>query len=246
MEADSAKHIALLERTSTQIRAGIVESLYHAQSGHLGPSLSIVELLTVLYFGEMRLGMPEPTPDPRHREVFVLSKGHAAPALYATLAERGLLNKELLRTLRAIGSPLQGHPERHRLPYVDATTGSLGQGISMAQGYALGQKLTGNDQRTFCIIGDGESQEGQVWETAMSAAKFRLDNLLCILDHNKFQNEESVARTMPIDTPPLWQKWAAFGWRTEVIDGHDLSEIRRAIVDARKPTGLQQSSSPTR
>ena len=108
----------------------------------------------------------------------------------------------------------------------------------MAQGYALGQKLTGNDQRTFCIIGDGESQEGQVWETAMSAAKFRLDNLLCILDHNKFQNEESVARTMPIDTPPLWQKWAAFGWRTEVIDGHDLSEIRRAIVDARKPTGL--------
>jgi transketolase len=182
-----------------------------------------------LYLQELKLGLPLPVENPNQRDVFVLSKGHAAPALYATLAEAGLISKNLLKTLRKIESPLQGHPERHRLPYIDATTGSLGQGISIAQGYAMGQKLMGSKNKAFCILGDGECQEGQVWETAMSAPKFGLDNLVCIIDKNGFQNEYAVEKTMPIDTPPLKDKWEAFGWMVETVDGHDFGQIQSAL-----------------
>jgi transketolase len=238
MDADEEKSIESLVRIAARIRTSTINSLYTAQSGHLGPSLSIVELLTALYFSVMRLGRPESIPDPCNRDLFVLSKGHAAPSLYATLAERGLIEKQLLSGLRAIESPLQGHPEKHRLAFIDATTGSLGQGISMAQGYAIGQKLRGNDFRTYCIVGDGECQEGQVWEAAMSARKFELDNMVCIVDCNKFQNEESVADTMPVDSPPIHEKWSSFGWRTEVIDGHDFPQILGALSRAQDRKGL--------
>jgi len=223
---------------SKNIRMSILECLYSAQSGHLGPSLSIVEILAILYLKEMKLGLPLPKENPNQRDVFVLSKGHAAPALYATLAEAGLISKDLLKTLRKIESPLQGHPERHRLSYVDATTGSLGQGISIAQGYAMGQKLMKSEYRTFCILGDGECQEGQVWEAAMSASKFGLDNLVCIIDNNGYQNEESVTKTMPIDIPPLKEKWEAFGWLVEIIDGHDFSQLQRALSKAGSIKGV--------
>ena len=223
---------------ASNIRMSIIESLYYAQSGHLGPSLSIVEILAVLYLQELRLGLPLRAQSPNQRDVFVLSKGHAAPALYATLAEAGLISKDVLKTLREIESPLQGHPERHRLPYIDATTGSLGQGISIAQGYAMGQKLMKSKNRTICILGDGECQEGQVWETAMSAPKFELDNLVCIIDNNGFQNEEAVEKTMPIDTPPLKDKWKAFGWMVETIDGHDFDQIQRALSRAGSIKGM--------
>ena len=220
------------------IRVGIIESLYEAQSGHLGPSLSIVEILAVLYLQELRLGLPLPVQSPCNRDVFVLSKGHAAPALYSTLAEAGLISKAMLKTLRKIESPLQGHPERHRLAFIDATTGSLGQGISMAQGYAMGQKIMESNNRTFCILGDGECQEGQVWEAAMSAPKFGLDNLICIIDNNGFQNEDSVVKTMPIDTPRLKDKWEAFGWMVETVDGHDFAQIQKSFLKAGTIKGM--------
>ncbi|MBR9703243.1 transketolase, partial [Candidatus Woesearchaeota archaeon] len=220
-----------LEEHARNIRIKTLDSLYKAQSGHVGPSLSIVEVLTTLYFDEMNLDSEEVT----ERDVLVLSKGHAAPSLYATLAERGLLEESLLDTLRDINSPLQGHPERHRLTYVDATTGSLGQGLAMAQGYALAKKLSGESDNVYCIIGDGETQEGQIWETAMSAPKFKLDNLFVFTDYNKFQNECSIAETMPLDD--LGDKWRAFGWDVYEIDGHDYDQIKKAIADGGSPNG---------
>jgi len=207
------------------IRWKTVNSLYIAKSGHLGPSLSIVEILTALYFNILSLGDKLQSNNLDQRDIFILSKGHAAPALYATLAEAGLISEDLLLTLRKIESPLQGHPERHRLEYIDATTGSLGQGISMAQGYALAQKSKKLKTRTFCIIGDGETQEGQVWETAISAPKFKLDNLICITDNNGYQNEGSTEETMPLNCPTLIEKWQSFGWEVESIDGHNIEAI---------------------
>jgi len=229
-----------LERTAARIRLHIVESIYKAQSGHVGSSFSCTELLTALYFQIMNLGKPKPTPDVKKRDVFILSKGHAAPALYATLAERGLLNPKLLNTLRQIESPLQGHPERHRLAYIDATTGSLGQGLSMAQGYALAKKRQGLQERVYCLVGDGELEEGQVWEAARSIANHKLDNLVCIVDHNKFQLGTPTNDLMP--TKMIESTFDAMDWNRININGHNFEEINRALAAAmrvkNKPTVL--------
>lgn len=226
------EEITHLEDVSVQVRVKVLESLFKAQSGHLGPSLSATELLVALYFREMHNVTEK---DPLKRDVFILSKGHAAPALYAVLAERGLIDAQHLSTLREMGSPLQGHPERHRLGHVDATTGSLGQGLSMAQGYALGFRLSKSSNRVFCMIGDGESQEGQIWEAALSIPNFHLDSVVCIVDYNKFQNERAVIETMPIE--PVADKWRAFGWDVIDIDGHDYAEILEAFERARISNG---------
>lgn len=227
-----------LERIAARIRLHIVESIYKAQSGHVGSSFSCTELLTALYFRTMNLGNPKPTPDVKKRDVFILSKGHAAPALYATFAERGLLNPKLLSTLRQIESPLQGHPERHRLKYVDATTGSLGQGLSMAQGYALSKKRRGAKERVYCLVGDGELQEGQVWEAARSIANNKLDNLVCIVDHNKFQLGGDTNKLMT--TKVIERAFDARGWNRLNINGHNFREIDKAFA-----TALHTKNRPT-
>jgi transketolase len=200
-----------------------------AGSGHPGGSLSAIDLLVALFFHEMRLDPSNPNWDERDR--FVLSKGHAVPALYAVLARKGALSPEELGTLRRLGSRLQGHPDRVRLPAVEASTGSLGQGLSIAQGMAIGMRLAKRTTRIFCLLGDGECQEGQVWEAAMSARQFRLGNLIALIDHNKGQIDGPVNRVM--DIAPLADKWRAFGWRVQEIDGHDFSAILPAFEKTR-------------
>lgn len=214
-----------LKKIARQIRKRTIDSLYAAQSGHPGPSLSIVEILTTLFFKEMNL-------EGDKRDRFILSKGHAVPSLYATLSMLGYISEEQLKTLRKIGSPLEGHPVRSKLPLIDSSTGSLGQGLSVGIGYALGIKLRNQDRRVYVIIGDGESQEGQIWEAAMSAPKFGLGNLLVILDYNKFQNEDSVNDTMPLE--PLAQKWESFNWHVNEVDGHSMDKLLAAYKEARK------------
>ncbi|MEK6705786.1 MAG: transketolase [Bdellovibrionota bacterium] len=212
-----------LKTIAKELRILIIEMLSEASSGHPGGSLSTVDIMTVLWFHEMR----RPNGDR-----FILSKGHAAPALYAALAKCGLINIEEIKTLRKLNSRLQGHPDRVRLPIVEASTGSLGQGLSVAQGIAMGTKMSGEKSRIYCVIGDGESQEGQIWETAMSAPKFKLSNLCVILDYNKGQIDGHVADVMPIE--PVIEKWRAFGWHTIEIDGHDIRQIREAFGEARE------------
>ena len=210
------------------LRVKIVDMLHAARSGHPGSSLSIVELLAVLFFDEMNL-------EGRYRDRLVLSKGHAVPALYAVFAELGWLKDDELGTLRQTGSRLQGHPDMTRLTLLDAGSGALGQGGSIAIGYALASQLRGSGERVYCIIGDGESQEGQIWEAAMYASARRLDNLVYILDHNKFQNEQSLDETLPMG--PLGLKWRSFGWHTLEIDGHSIGQIREAFQKARSARG---------
>ena len=222
-----------LEDKATRIRCHIIESLHSAGSGHTGGSLSCVEILVCLYFGWMRI---EPAnPEWQDRDRFVLSKGHAAPALYATLAERGYFSIDELKTLRKIDSILQGHPDLKKTPGVDMTSGSLGQGISAAVGMALGSKIRSGrfGQRMFdvyTLIGDGECQSGQLWEAAMAAAHYKLDNLTAILDYNGLQIDGPVEEVMGI--APIAAKWQAFNWKTIEIDGHNLKEIREALKQA--------------
>jgi transketolase len=225
-----------LQQIAAQIRLNAIESVHYAKSGHLGASLSCADMLTALYFGGMNLGTPE-TPDMKQRDAFILSKGHAAPGLYATLAERGLLNKQLLPTLRQINSPLQGHPESHRLEYVDCTTGSLGQGLSVGVGIAHSKKLfQGKDaNRVYVILGDGEMQEGQNYEAAMAAPRYGLDNLVCFIDHNKYQIGGTVDRVLRTDA--MAGIFRLLSWNVYEIDGHNMSEINEAIRTAKEPSG---------
>lgn len=226
-----------LEITACKIRMGIIEGVHSAKSGHPGGSLSIAEILAYLYFKEMNIDPKDPKKADRDR--FVLSKGHAAPALYATLAERGYFDKSLLTTLRQIGSILQGHPDMKHIPGVDMSTGSLGQGISAAVGMALSAKHFGDAYRVYAVLGDGEIEEGQVWEAAMFAGNKGLSNLTAFIDYNNLQIDgtiEEVNSAAPID-----KKFEAFGWHTVIIDGNNFDEIENALNEAKtadKPVAI--------
>lgn len=222
-----------LSRVANQIRINIIEAVYNAKCGHPGGSLSIAEIMTYLYFEEMNIDPKNPK-DPL-RDRFVLSKGHTAPALYATLAERGYFPIEDLKTLRKTSSYLQGHPDMKSVPGVDMSTGSLGQGISAACGMALSSKLDGNPYRVYTVLGDGESEEGQVWEAAMFAAHYKLDNLVAILDLNGLQIDGPITEVM--NPTPHDEKFRAFGWNVITIDAHNFDEIEAALKNARATEG---------
>lgn len=217
-----------LEAIACRLRMGIIEGTYNAKSGHPGGSLSSADLLTYLYFKELDVRPDEPDwPD---RDRFVLSKGHAAPVLYAALAERGFFPAEELKHLRHVGSMLQGHPSMKSTPGVDMSTGSLGQGVSTAVGMALAGKIGRKDYRVYALCGDGEIQEGQVWEAMMSAAHFDLDNFVVIIDFNRLQIDGRVTDVM--NPEPLDKKLEAFGFFTQVVDGHDFDELESAFDKA--------------
>lgn len=222
-----------LKKIANDIRIGIIEGVYSAGCGHPGGSLSIADILAYLYFEEMRIDPKNPKWEGRDR--FVLSKGHTAPALYATLAERGYFPKEDLKTLRKIDSYLQGHPDMKGTPGVDMSAGSLGLGISSACGMALSAKISGDDYRVYTIIGDGESEEGQVWEAAMFAAHYKLDNLCVILDLNGLQIDGTIYEVM--NPSPHDKKFEAFGFNVITIDAHNFDEIEGAMRAARQCKG---------
>ena len=222
-----------LTAIARECRIQIIRMLTHAGSGHPGGSLSVIDILTTLLFARMRYDPKRPDwPD---RDRVVLSKGHAVPALYSVMARAGYFPESQLITLRKLGSPLQGHPDRVMLPGIEAATGSLGQGLSVAMGMALGLRLDGRPSRVYCVLGDGETQEGQVWEAAMEAPKLGqpdhpLDNLCVILDYNKIQLDDFVKKVL--DLEPVLEKWKAFGWPVLEIDGHDLAQIDKALDQA--------------
>ena len=197
-----------LSKKAINIRRNIIEMVYMASSGHPGGALSIVDILTVLYFYEMKVDLLNPKAENRDR--LVLSKGHASPALYATLAEKGFIKKEELRKFRSINSLLQGHPDMKKIPGVDMTTGSLGQGLSAANGMALAGKLDQKSYRVYCMLGDGEIEEGQIWEAAMSASHYKLDNLCVIVDNNNLQIDGEISKVM--SPYPIDKKFEAFGF----------------------------------
>ena len=219
-----------LENISKLMRKDIVTMLTESASGHPGGSLSIVDIMSVLFFEEMNISPSNPK-DP-NRDRFVLSKGHAAPALYSALARKGYFEVEELMTLRKTGSRLQGHPNMNDLPGIDMSTGSLGQGISAAVGMALAGKLDKKDYRVYTILGDGELEEGQVWEAAMSAAHYNLDNLTAFVDNNGLQIDGDIKDVM--NPAPIDKKFEAFGWNVLKINGHNYDEIRNAIAEAKK------------
>lgn len=229
-----------LEKIANNVRMDILEEVYNAKSGHIGGAFSIADILTVLYFNEMNIDAK--IPDSPDRDRLVLSKGHASAALYAVLAEKGYIDKEELKTFRNIDSNLQGHPDMNKVPGVDMTTGSLGQGLSAANGMALSSKLDSRGYRVYCILGDGELQEGQVWEAAMTAEKYQLDNLCVIVDANELQLTDSTMNVKGINYNDIEQKFRAFGFQTVVIDGHNIESIIRALTIAEmtkgKPTAI--------
>jgi transketolase len=231
--AADAKTIAKLERMARKIRLNIVHMVGVGQRGHLGGSCSIADVVTALYFSKMRHNPKNPSwPD---RDRFLLSKGHAALVQYAALAECGYFPKEELKSAKRLGSMLQGHPDLKSTTGVEANTGSLGQGLSIACGMAAGLRLDGRDSRVYCVVGDGEIAEGQIWEAAMAASAFRLDNLVAILDRNGLQAMGSVEERF--NTSPLAEKWRAFGWHVLEIDGHDMTAILKALDDADRVKG---------
>ena len=218
-----------LKKTANEIRKGIITAVHSAKSGHPGGSLSAADILTYLYFEEMNIDPAQP--DKRDRDRFVLSKGHAAPALYSTLSERGYFDKKELESLRHIGSILQGHPDMKHIPGVDMSAGSLGQGLSAACGMALAAKLDKADYRVYAMLGDGEIQEGQIWEAAMFAGHRKLDNLTVIVDNNGLQIDGNIAE---VCSPyPIDKKFEAFNFHVINIDGHDFDAIRAAFKEAR-------------
>ena len=229
----NGKEILRLKKIAARIRRDIIVSVSCAKSGHPGGSLSIADLVTVLYFKEMNVS-PERKND-SDRDRFVLSKGHCAPALYAALAIKGFFPEEDLKTLRKVDSYLEGHPSARTVPGVDVSTGSLGQGISNAVGLALAGKLDKKDYRVYTILGDGECEEGEVWEAAMSAAHYKLDNLCAIVDVNGLQIDGPTEDVM--NPNPIGDKFKAFGWHVIGIDGHDLGGIDGAFSEARKVKG---------
>lgn len=218
---------------ATKLRLLALESVYSAQSGHIGGSLSICDILSVLFFKEMRVDSENPQNPNRDR--FILSKGHAAPSYYAALALKGFFPKEDMKELRQAGAHLQGHPCMHKTSGVDMSTGSLGQGLSIANGMALAAKYGGKDYRVYCICGDGEAQEGQIWEAVMTAAHYKLDNLVMFLDNNGLQIDGEVSSVM--NNQPFAEKFAAFDWNVVEIDGHNYEEIENALKAAKNCKG---------
>lgn len=229
MDTERKENIRQLQEIAKNIRRGIIEAVYNGQSGHPGGSLSIADIMTVLYFYEMNIDPQNPKDENRDR--LVLSKGHCAPALYSALANRGYFNIEELKTLRNIESRLQGHPDMNKIPGVDMTTGSLGQGLSAANGMAIVGKLDNKDYRVYCIMGDGEIEEGQVWESAMASSKYKLDNLCVIVDNNNLQIDGTIEEVM--SSYPIDEKFKSFGFQVINIDGHNLQEIIDAFDVAR-------------
>jgi transketolase len=219
-----------LQKTANEMRKDIIDMIYTAQSGHPGGSLSAADIFAVLYFKEMNVDPKNP--DWEDRDRLVLSKGHASPVLYAALAEKGFFPKDKLKTFRKINTKLQGHPNMNDTPGVDMTTGSLGQGLSAACGMALAGRLDKKGYRAYAVLGDGECEEGQIWEAAMSAAQYKLDNLTAILDHNGLQIDGRNDEVMNIE--PIEDKWKAFGWYTIRIDGHDMQQIIDALDRAKE------------
>jgi len=227
------KDIPFLKKQAKLVRVEILKMLTIAGSGHTGGSLSAADIVTALYFSKMRHKPDEP--GWRERDRFILSKGHAAPLLYAVLAMAGYFDISALKTLRKLGSPLQGHPCSRVLPGVEISTGSLGQGLSVSNGMAMGLKMDNIGSRVYCLLGDGEIQEGQVWEAAMTAAHYKLDNLCAIVDLNGLQIDGPVSKVKAIE--PVASKWAAFGWNVIDIDGHDMKEILDALDNAETVKG---------
>lgn len=230
------RDIPFLKKQAKLVRVEILKMLTLAGSGHTGGSLSAADVVTALYFSKMRYKPDNPGWVERDR--FILSKGHAAPLLYAVLAMAGYFDKTVLKTLRKLGSPLQGHPCSRVLPGVEISTGSLGQGLSVSNGIAIGLKMDNLGSRVYCLMGDGEIQEGQVWEAAMTAAHYKLDNLCAIIDLNGLQIDGPVSKVKAIE--PVASKWSAFGWNVVDIDGNDMKEILEALDEAetvkRKPS----------
>jgi transketolase len=222
-----------LQRISNELRIDIIKAISRAKSGHPGGSLSAIDILVYLFFNEIKRTKENALDPNRHR--FILSKGHGVPALYAVLARIGLITYDELMNLRVLGSPTQGHPSYLDLPYVEASTGSLGQGLSIAIGMALAAKIDKKSYRIYCMTGDGESQEGQIWEAILSAPKFNLDNLCVILDYNKSQIDGYTKDVM--DLEPIKDKLEAFKWNVLEIDGHNFEEIENALNIARETKG---------
>ncbi len=212
-----------LQEIARQLRLDILDMTTIAGSGHPSSSFSATDIATVLYFGDvLRYRADEPHWPERDR--FIMSKGHAAPSLYAVLAQAGYFERDMLWTLRQVGSPVQGHPIQDLLPGVEATTGSLGQGLSVGIGHVLGNRLNKLNYRVYVLLGDGECEAGQIWEAAMAAAHFKADNLVAILDYNKYQETGPISREMALE--PLVQKWRSFGWHVEEADGHDIVDLQ--------------------
>jgi transketolase len=229
METEIAEtRLAELRATARRIRVHIIRMLAEAGSGHPGGSLSAVEIVTALYFSVLRHRPGEP--DWPGRDRFVMSKGHGVPVVYAAMAEAGYIDAGELLTLRRIDGRLQGHPDRVRLPGIEAATGSLGQGLSVAVGMALASRMDGDPYRVYCLLGDGECQAGQVWEAAMTAGKYGLDGLTAIVDYNKVQLDGPVADIM--DLEPLREKWESFNWAAQIIEGNDLAAVLSALGTA--------------
>ena len=214
-----------LEEMTKKVRLGIIEAVYNNQSGHPGGSLSIADIMTVLYFNEMNIDNENPKWEDRDR--LILSKGHCSPALYSALANRGYFPVEDLKTFRNINSYLQGHPDMKHIPGVDMTTGSLGQGLSAANGMAISAKLDNKNYRVYCILGDGEIEEGQIWEAAMASNKYKLDNLCVIVDNNNLQIDGTIEEVM--NSNPIDEKFKSFGFQIIKIDGHDIEEIKKHL-----------------
>lgn len=231
-----------LQKTANHIRQGIIEATFHAKSGHPGGSLSIADTLTYLYFQQMRVDPANPQWKDRDR--LVLSKGHCCPGLYSALAEKGFFNREELKKLRHIGAMLQGHPDMKTIPGVDMSSGSLGQGISAACGMALAAKLSGESWKVYAILGDGELQEGQVWEAAMFAGFRKLDNLIAVVDNNNLQIDGKVSEVCSVY--PITDKFTAFGWHVIEADAHDFDSLEAAFTEAAgvegKPVMIVQKS----
>jgi transketolase len=238
--SQNAPDLDALREAARRIRVEVVRSVYHAKAGHLGGPLSAADMLAALYFHELRIRPDEPGWAGRDR--FVLSKGHSSIALYAAMALRGYFPVDELLTFDGARSRLQGHPDMTRLPGLDMSTGSLGMGISAAMGMALGARLTGQDVRAFVMLGDGECQEGEVWEAAMAARRYGLDNLVAIVDHNRLQQYgwpgDGPDGRIPPEVPgELVAKWTAFGWRVLEVDGHDMPAILDVLAQAREGDG---------
>lgn len=226
-------NVEALKKIALEVRRGIIEEVYNAKSGHPGGSLSCTDILTVLYFNQMNVD--EEKPNDSNRDRLVLSKGHASPALYSVLARKGYFNKELLQTFRKIGSNLQGHPDMKKVPGVDMTTGSLGQGLSAAVGMAIASKMDGAGCRVYCIVGDGEIEEGQIWEAATLASKYKLDNLCVILDNNNLQIDGNINEVGGMNN--ITEKFMSFGFNVINVDGHNIDSLIDAFTTAKQTKG---------
>lgn len=231
-------NIKELEKLANEIRIQIINQVYNANSGHPGGSLSSTDILTVLYFNQMNINEKEPQSPLRDR--FVLSKGHCVPALYATLAKRGFIKEEELTKFRKIDGLLQGHPDKNKVPGIDMSTGSLGQGLSVANGMAISSKMNHEGYRVYCLLGDGEIEEGQVWEAAMTASKYKLDNLCVVVDSNNLQIDGTVEEVKGLDN--IEGKFKNFGFNTIIVNGHDMQQLIDSFETAKltkgKPTAI--------